>query len=142
MKAVTKIKVKIINKTVRSTIVGRKIGTQITDEPLKRRETLKMKGDQFEETPGHSSPGRPYSEWPRTSIDYVLNEEKAMLSKAKPILKNNYPQKKAPHLLIRSAVEATQAGFQINLSANQKRARDILKTYLSQKLNLRYRSGA
>ena len=101
-----------------------------------------MKGDQFEETPGRSSPGRPYSEWPRTSIDYVINEEKAMLSKAKPILKNNYPQKKAPHLLIRSAVEATQAGFQINLSANQKRARDILKTYLSQKLNLRYRSGA
>ena len=84
-----------------------------------------MKGDQFEETPGHSSPGRPYSEWPRTSFDFILTEEKAMLSKAKPILKNNHTQKKAPHLLIRSAVEATQAGFQIDVSANQKRARDI-----------------
>ena len=72
-----------------------------------------MRGDEFEEAPERISSNNPYSDWPRSSIDYVLAEEKALLSPSKPKLKNFNQEKKSPHLLIRSAVEATESGFQI-----------------------------
>ena len=85
-----------------------------------------MRGDEFEEAPERFSSNDPYSDWPRSSIDYVLAEEKTLLSPAKPTLNQD---KKSPHLLIRSAIEATESGFQIETpsnwmktSANQNRA--------------------
>ena len=70
-----------------------------------------MRGDQFEENSERSSI-KQYLEWPRTSIDDVLNEKISMLSPARPKLKNNNLEKKTPHLLIRSAIESTKAGLQ------------------------------
>ena len=71
-----------------------------------------MRGDQFEESSERSST-KQYLEWPRTSIDHVLNEKTSMLSPPRPILKNNNLEKKTPRLLIRSAIESTKAGLQI-----------------------------
>ena len=70
-----------------------------------------MRGDQFEENPERSST-KQYLEWPRTSIDHVLNEKTSMLSPTRPLLKSNNLEKKTPHLLIRSAIESTKAGLQ------------------------------
>ena len=70
-----------------------------------------MRGDQFEESPERSST-KQYLEWPRTSIDHVLNEKTSMLSPTRPLLENNNLEKKTPHLLIRSAIESTKAGLQ------------------------------
>ena len=76
-----------------------------------------MRGDQFEENPERSKSSKQNFEWPRTSIDHVMNEKTSMLSPARPIFnfhsKEPNQEKKSPRLLIRSAIESTEAGLQI-----------------------------